>query len=627
MVGKTSDPGRSGAHRIRLRDLAIIFALALAFRLAYLHEASSKPDFGLFYMDQEIHLRWAEGLNSGVWSSPFDRLREGPYFRAPLYPRFLALLLRATGGDVTAARALQLVMGALSASLAAAVATKAYGRRAGRIAGLLSALSWVLAYFDGELLLPVLLVFLSLAGTLLLFLALERRNLILAAAAGLAFGLFAITRPNILVFFPVALFWLVRTAPAARCPRRLFVPLFAGAFLLPPAAVTARNGIVGGDWVVVASQGGVNFYIGNNPRSNGMEAVVPGTRSTWWGGFEDTERIAEESEGRPLKASEVSAYWFREAFRFIRDEPGRWLRLTGRKGLALVGNVELPNNEPYEARRGEYVTLRASPVGFALLLGTFLVSLFLPAGGTPAELRRRLRAFLRLFVAVYALTIVAFFVTGRYRVPLVPFLAVGAAATFDALAGDLRSRRFGRAFLLVGGGFLLTLLLSADPLGVRASTRPFAELTRAQDMLDGGDPAGAAEILSSLVAAEQTPPAAAFISLIRARAALGGERDRAAIRDLAERGWSLHPEETELLWFVAVGRTEAGDWERAREAIAVYSQRRPDDIRGLWLGFTAARETGRAEEAERYFRRAEKVDGAHPLVARMKALRSGDGAR
>lgn len=616
MMKEAAGPGRP----VHLGDLAILFVVALAFRLAYLHEASSKPDFELFYMDQEVHLRWAEGLSAGALSPPFDRLEEGPYFRAPLYPRFLSLLLRATGGDVTAARLVQLVLGSLSASLAAATAMMLHGRRAGWIAGLLCAFSWVLAYFDGELLLPVLLVFFALAGTLLLFLSLARRSPVLVAAAGLAFGLFAVTRPNILAFFPVAFLWLWWTAPAARCRRSLFLFLFAGAFLLPPAAVTARNGIVGGDWVIVASQGGVNFFIGNNPRSNGMEAVVPGTRPTWWGGYEDTERIAEEAMGRELKPSEVSAYWFREAFRFMREEPVGWLRLTGRKALAIVGNVELPNNEPYEARRGEYVTLRASPVGFGLLLGAFLVSLLLPRSRGESVLRRRFRGFLGLYIVVYALTVIAFFVTGRYRVPLLPFLAVGAAATFDALLANLRARRFGRAILVALPVVLLTLLLGTDPLGARPRTRVFVDLTRAQDLLEGGDPAGAIRILSPLVEGEGPLPSAAYIALIRAHGARGEEEDLFEIRRLAERGWRLYPEETELLWFTAVGRTERGDWEGAREAVRIYAERRPDDVRGLWLGFSAARAAGRSGEAEEYFRRAERVGPDHPLTSRMRAL-------
>ena len=145
--------------------------------------------------------------------------------------------------------------------------------------------------FDTQFLLPVLLVLLLVLGMLLAFMAAEGRSVLLAGLSGLSLGLYSITRPNILVFFPVVIWWAFKTAKrmGAASGRRFATILVLG-LMLPPLAATVRNRVVADDLVLIASQGGVNFYIGNNPQSNGMQAVVPGTRATWSGSSAPSNR-------------------------------------------------------------------------------------------------------------------------------------------------------------------------------------------------------------------------------------------------------------------------------------------------------------------------------------------------
>jgi len=49
--------------------------------------------------------------------------------------------------------------------------------------------------------------------------------------------------------------------------------LFAAGLVLPIIPVTLHNALVGHDFVPIASQGGVNFYIGNNPVADGYTAI------------------------------------------------------------------------------------------------------------------------------------------------------------------------------------------------------------------------------------------------------------------------------------------------------------------------------------------------------------------
>ena len=622
-AGEAAGPRRAGWLRRPGLCALLVFGCALAFRAAFLAEAARRPRFELVYMDPEYNLEWARGMATGLWKPPYDRLQEGPYFRAPLYSMFLALLLKAFGGSLWAVRWAQAVLGSLSCVLAGVLGRRVFGAREGLLAGLLCAGYWVLAYFDSQFLLPVLLVFLGLAGFVLLSLALERSSPGRAGAAGLAFGLFAVTRPNVLAFFPVLAAWSVwagRSWPSAR--RLAFTGLLAAGFALPPLAATVRNRVAGGDWVVVASQGGVNFFIGNNPQSNGMQAVVPGTRATWWGGYDDTVAIAEAAAGRPLKPSEVSRYWYGRAWTFIRCEPLAWLKLTGRKALALAGDVEIPNNAPYEAQRKRYVVLSAVPLGFGLLLALFAVSLprWISRGPAPPEGppgRRDLRVLILLFLGVYAATIVAFFVTGRYRVPLVPYVALGAAAALVRGWEHLAARRWKPLAVLALTAAVLAGLLRADVFGIREETFGFARLSAAQDLLALGKPEAAIAELERLQAGGRLNAPEVAITLVQAHLARGGPGVTAAVRTVAEEALTRHPDTPELLWAAAVAHQQDRNWPKVRERVERLLQVDPENIQALHLAGLAALRQGRHHDAEALYQRAVQVDPYHPATQDM----------
>jgi hypothetical protein len=212
--------------------------------------------------------------------------------------------------------------------------------------------------------------------------------------AGALCGLSAIARPSILIVAPVAAVWLWKRVPSRRQRHTLAFAIALVSVILP---ITIRNAVRGHDFVPIASQGGVNFYIGNNEQSNGVTAVVPGTRADWWGGFDDTRRIAEQNAGRSLKPSGVSRYWYRQGFRFLMHEPGNAVKLYARKTALLLGNSEPSNERQLYFRRQSSRVLTAMRVNFAALLAAALIALVSlrssPGGGgfPPCGWRRTCR--------------------------------------------------------------------------------------------------------------------------------------------------------------------------------------------------------------------------------------------
>ncbi|HZE89388.1 MAG TPA: glycosyltransferase family 39 protein [Verrucomicrobiae bacterium] len=417
------------------RDLRLptaIFVLALAMRLSHVADASSLPTFQHPLLDAQYHDQWAREIARGDFGS------KPVFFRAPLYPYLLGLVYALLGPGPWAPKALQAILGACTCLLVASLARRIFGTRlAGLSAGTLAATSWTLIYFDGELLVEPLFVFLTLASIRAAVAARDRPSAGRLAGAGLLMGLAAVTRPTILPF-PILLAPFLSGSGSRERLRAGAVFLAATAVAILP--VTLHNFLRGGDRVLIASQGGVNFYIGNNPASDGTTAIVPGTRPTWEGGYEDAIRIAEASAGRSLRPSEVSRFWYAKGWEFIRGAPAAALTLTWRKSVLLWNAFEIGNNEDFEDVRSRLRLLSLPLPGFALIaplgIAGLLLALVAPASGArPAWI-------LAAFVAVHSAVTVAFFVNARYRLPLVAALCVGAGGAIAALAeGAIAVRR------------------------------------------------------------------------------------------------------------------------------------------------------------------------------------------
>jgi 4-amino-4-deoxy-L-arabinose transferase-like glycosyltransferase len=622
------------AFGFRWRYAVIIFIIALTFRAIYLLEAGKRPDFYLFSMDQQYNLEWAKCIVSGNWPAPYDRLQNAAFFRAPLYSYSMAGVFLLFGQSPLLICVLQILIGSISCVLAYAVGARCFGQAVGLITGLFCAVYWILAYFDVEFLMTVPLVFFALLGFLLVFIAVERRSPGFAGAGGLAFGLFGITRADILLFYPALMLWaLAPTWQMGKKKAAWFLALLAIGCALPVAFVTLRNRIVSGDWVVVAAQGGVNFYIGNNPESNGMQAIVPHTRATWWGGYEDAIAIAEKDTGRKLTASGVSNYWYGRAFEFIRQEPGRWARLTIKKTIAFFGSVEVPNNDPYESKQGEFALFRLVPLNFGVFFGLFLVSL--PAmlwprrlavirGAAVGGMQQGFARLVILFIAVYSATMTSFFVTGRFRVPLIPFVAIGAALAVAMIVNLIRDRRVVVAIGMAATALILVLLLNVDVFNIRSATRAWVEFSEAQKKMSTGDIDGAISTLEKIRSGRSMEIPEVYTSLARAYVLRGRPADLKAILEVAEDGLSRHPDTPELFWYAATVNMENRKWNRASELVERYLASSPNDMQALRLAFFAALNDGRPQDAARHLAAAEGIDNKSPLVAGMrKAMEHG----
>ncbi|NIM97448.1 MAG: tetratricopeptide repeat protein [candidate division Zixibacteria bacterium] len=416
--GQQRKPGNSPT-RNDLFLAIVIFGLAFAVKLIYLAQIeSSLPFFSTPTLDELYHDTWAQQIASGDWAG------NEPFFRAPLYVYLLALMYKVFGHSLLLPRLFQMVLGSLSCVLVFFIAKKLFNGTVAILSAIMACFYAMLIFYDLQLLITSLLVFVDLVIIGLLIRAGEKPKSLNWLLCGLVLGLSAIARPNILAFVPFILIWMFfqfKTALRTRAILTRWAILCAGVLLMI-APVGLRNYLVGKDLVLIAWQGGMNFYLGNNPDATGYTAASASIGRDLTGGIERTRTVAEQEVGRKLKPSEISGFWYKKGVDFILSQPLDWLKLMGKKTVYFWKGYEISNTQ------NVYTHKEFSPL-FDLLLGSGVV--YLPFGligplsimGLLVSLKNpRKYLLLYLFILSYSASIIVFFVCSRFRMPVIPLL-------------------------------------------------------------------------------------------------------------------------------------------------------------------------------------------------------------
>ncbi len=601
----TREHSKSPGTRSPWRDpwVYVVVALALGLRAAYLVDLRGTPFFAHPQMDALYHDRWARELASGAWWG------SEVFFRAPLYPYLLGAWYAVVGTDPLGPRILQLCIGSGTALLTVVLPYRHLGRTAALTAGFFVALSGPLIYFEGELLLVVLEAPLGLLAAWSVDRAWRSERPAAWGVAGVWIGVGALVRPTILAAVPVIAFALLLRRRRRALPAMLAL-IGCTLLLISPALV--RNWMVGRDLVPVAAQGGLNYYLGNNPAADGMAALAPEFRKTWSGGIEDSRRLAETERGRPLKASEVSRHWFGKSVHWATTDPIAWGTLQLRKLAYFWDAYEIPNNQDYYYFSSLARTHRLPLVGFGLLGPLALAGLFL------GWRRGRLGFGWVTIPLVLMAVIVAFFVCGRFRASLIPLFAVWAGVGVTLFLEAARRDRQ-RALWIGGSVLLVALFLNLDPWGHRRNHGPAESHLRLGIHYAGLGDAEAAALHYQNAIAEQPRFAEAWNNLGVLRASNG---DPGGAREAFEQALQSNPDHPKALANLAKLHFDMGEREsaglRARDALRV-AGREPV---ALQTAATVLGNLGRFDEALDAFRVLRALDPDNPagVTGEVRAL-------
>lgn len=354
---------------------------------------------------------WARAIVAGRAFEP------GAFSQAPLYPYLVAAVYALAGPHPAAVVALQVLLGAATVALVGRASACAFGERTGAWAAWLCALYGVLAFFETKLL-PATVVVALAALAIERMQAADRGHRILGwLGAGLAAGLLGIAHAASLLLIPLGALWIAidraRTV-RVRSARALLFVLAAAAVVAP---VAWRNAAAGGGAVLVSDNGGITFWQGNNPVSVGVYATPDGFTGAIEAQREESRRLAVAAARRALTDAEVSSYWLAQGRAFLAGDLPHAAWLLGRKLLLAIASTEQPLE--YSPR------LDAVPLRFLLPLPFAVLFSFALIGIGPAMRTRAAQPAL-IVSAATCVVLLAFYVASRYRLPIVPGLAIVA---------------------------------------------------------------------------------------------------------------------------------------------------------------------------------------------------------
>lgn len=362
-------------------------------------------------------------LRNGFYGYNEDGLPPVPSsFMPPLYPFFLAgIMALFSDGSGLHIKAVQSVLSAGSVLLTFWLAWEIFGERSvALLSALISALYPSFIVGALEISTATLEVLLVQVFGILVFRWYRRKSSCHAGLAGLALGLLSLTRAPAMLMAPLASFWMM-SAEADQTYRRKIraLALFLAMLAVTIAPWTIRNYLVHGALVPISTNGGINLWIGNNPRATGE--------------FVYFKEVDPDIFARVLPLTEVQrdSLFYEEASSFIRDNPRAFLQLLAKKAVYFWWfRPSIGSSYPDMG-----LALQAATTGLML---AYTAVLPLAVLGLVLLLRSKERASLPLFgivVLPYMATSIIFFAATRFRAPVEPFLIILASY---AIAGMVR---------------------------------------------------------------------------------------------------------------------------------------------------------------------------------------------
>ena len=400
---KSSSP--PGASRSFPSPLLIVFLGALALRAAFL--LLEPPTFPVGDENAYLTLGTQYLPSARVGFSPF---RTHLIFHPPLYPYFIAVLFRLTGG-LAAVQWAQVVLSALLVPAVGRIGTITHGERTGLVAAVVTAVFPELVWFAPHFWSETLMLFVLWWGFERLLVADGEGRPLSAALAGVLLGLTALTRETVLYFVPLAALWLAWRSP--RSGGRWRCAAFLAAVLLTVGPWTWRNWRVFQTFIPVSTSSGLNLWQGN----------VGLTREEVYEEYGSIEGRIDQYKYARRKAVEAilvrQPWWIFE--KAVTELPHFW---GDSQTLIHLRRRAYGDRSPLFT----WTIAAVVVLPYVAALGFFAVGL----ARTPIDRRSLLLAG---FLAYYVLLHIVAYGFPRYRLPILPvvflFAAAGAVAWRD----------------------------------------------------------------------------------------------------------------------------------------------------------------------------------------------------
>jgi len=418
--------GRSRLKILTDHPLAAVIALGVIIRLLFLWEYYHDPQWTQLLVDSLFHDHWAKAIAGG------DVLGSAPYFRAPFYIYVLGFIYFLSDNSLLIARLFGHAVGLTGVAATYLIAIRLFNKRTAVAAGIIHALYPLAIYYESELLVDSMFTTMVLYSILLFILSMEKRTARYFFMTGLLIGMGAITRAVILGMLPLYLLWYFIEFKEWKKSALRGLLVICG-IIIPIIPVTVRNIAIGHDFVLIASSGGINFYIGNNENADGYSASLPPPLGNSWE-IKDIKYLAEKETGHEMKASEISSFYYDKGIDWILHNPADFIALYFRKLKFAFNNLEISNNRNLSYFFQTNTVLRTIPLNFTLIFAFAIIGILSLSWNRENSL---LRWFLPAYSVWYIFLIALFFINARFRLPIIPLLiimgAYGVIVIFEAI--------------------------------------------------------------------------------------------------------------------------------------------------------------------------------------------------
>ena len=408
--------------RLRLQPAHYVFAAVLLVRLFVLGRLAGSAFLLPTRGDMHFYDDWAQRIVGGQLTD------HHAFYGLPGYAYLLAGLYKLCGYNPYIPELLQSLLDAGTATLlykiSVALVPQSGGRR-GQIVGLMAAAAWafcVPAQTYAAVLMPTawfIFVFWFILWRIIK--SQTSPDWWEALLLGLLAGVTATAIATILFLIPL-LFCAIGLKPSV--PARSHFRIVGCALVLLGVAIGTspcwlHNYFIARDRVLLSAHSGINFWIGNNPDANGYPRFPPGLRAGQAAMLQDSIDVAESAAGHPLKRGEVSQFWSAKAHDYIANYPLAWLRLLGLKLHNFWSAFQYDDLSIITNLREQGVTLPG--IYFGLFAALALPAMILTWNAAP------LGRWITGAIFLQMLALLPVFTTERYRLPIVPGLAVFAA--------------------------------------------------------------------------------------------------------------------------------------------------------------------------------------------------------
>lgn len=455
-----------------------------------------------------------------------------PFYRAPLWAGVLSIFYRLgmTDEDTLAAgQALNLILHALAAWAVAGAAMNLWrSKKTAVLAGALYAVYPVALYLAVDLL-DTTLAQALLCGGLYFFTRHITREKdkawhALMAAVLFAFAIFARPQLGAVGFGALAILLWMTPQEKRRATRGIWggTAVFLSILALFGTLEWRRTGT----FYLLPTQGSYNLWSANRPGATGeyyaQQMELPELADGQNPAQVEARALFKRETGTQGEPSEkmVNRYWRARTLQHLQHEPGEFAGLYFQKLYALLNNHEAYNNKTYAFQKNENAALRYNPLGFVLLSTLAALTLLFVR-----PLPRALRPVILLGV-IYWLAAGLFYTSDRFRLPLVPFVILMAAAAPAALA-QIKYRWKNRKKFIgkLAIAAVWAILFSLPLMGIGKSDTTAADrLLLAQAALKTGHDAQAVELWQSTSAEQMNQAQIENLLQARYNLLLKGER-------------------------------------------------------------------------------------------------------